>query len=143
MPDRADPFGAFRFKVEIDNVLVAGFSEVTGLEIEMEVEEYREGGLNSHPHYFPKFMKYPRLVLKSGVVADAGTLWTWYENNLKKITLKDGSIILCDNKGEEARRWSFFKAYPVKWTGPQLKADSSAVAVDTFELVHGGLKRVK
>jgi len=58
-----------------------------------------------------------------------------------KFERKSGFIILMDSEGNEKWRWSFERAYPVKWTGPDLKADSSAVAVETLELAHNGIKK--
>ena len=44
--DRKDPYLGFNFAVEVDSIVVAGFSEVSGLQSEAEVHEYREGGVN-------------------------------------------------------------------------------------------------
>ncbi len=110
-----------------------------GLEIETEVEEYREGGVNDFVHSFVKSVKYPRLILKNGVM-DSSTLWYWYENyangNAKKL---DGTIVLYNQKGEVVCTWSFVKAFPVKWVGPELKALSGEVAIESLELIHSGL----
>ena len=48
-----DPYQGFNFLIEIEGLLTGGFSEVTGLESEIEVEEYREGGLNQYIHQLP------------------------------------------------------------------------------------------
>ena len=58
-------------------MLTGTFSEVSGLNAEMETEEYREGGRNSGPHKFVKWGKYPNLVFKRGVTPNTD-LWDWY-----------------------------------------------------------------
>jgi len=52
---------------------------------------------------------------------------------------KEISIVVLDSAYEEKRRWSFSNAYPVRWSGPDLHAGTSEVAVETIELVHAGL----
>lgn len=140
--DRRDPYGVFRFHLEIDSVIVAGFSEVSGLTLETEVEERPEGGVNDHVHAFAKGTKSPRLILKHGIT-DSDALWRWHQEVVAgRIERQDGRILLLDYKGVEKWHWAFEKAYPVKWIGPDLKADSSAVAFETVELVHRGIKKV-
>lgn len=139
--DRRDPYGAFRFHLEIDSVIVAGFSEVSGLTVETEVEERPEGGVNDHVHTFAKGTKHPRLVLKHGLT-DSDTLWNWHQEVVAgRITRQSGRILLFDNAGTEKWRWTFEEAYPVKWAGPDLRGDSNAVAFETVELVHRGMKK--
>jgi phage tail-like protein len=131
-----DPYMSFKFTVEIDNITVAGFSEVTGLAFETETETVEEGGVNDYVHILPKRTKRQNIVLKHGIT-DKYDLWNWYQDVVKgKFERKNGSIVLQDVDKNEKRRWNFFRAYPVKWTGPELKADSSTVAFETIELVH-------
>lgn len=138
---RNDPYLSFRFLVEIQGLIVGGFSEVSGLQAETEIEEFREGGVNDHVHKLPKITKYPNLTLKRGIT-DSDVLWNWYQDVISGFfERKNGFIILQDNEGNEKWRWHFINAYPVKWTGPDLKADSSTVAVETLELAHNGIKK--
>jgi hypothetical protein len=37
--------------------------------------------------------------------------------------------------------WDFKEAFPYKWTGPELRSDSSNVAIESVELAHRGLSR--
>jgi phage tail-like protein len=137
--DRTDPFLGFRFRVEVDSVIQAGFSECSGLQAETEVEEVREGGLNDYVHKLPKGSKHVNLTLKRGLT-DSDVLWNWYQDVMsgKKGQRKMVHVVLQDITGQEVWRWSFREAYPVKWTGPDLKADGSAVAIETLELAHHG-----
>ncbi|NPV90562.1 MAG: phage tail protein [Firmicutes bacterium] len=136
----ADPLYSFRFQVEIDGLLVAGFSDVSGLEAQTEIDPYHEGGVNDFEHHFIKYTKHPKLVLKRGATGSR-ELWDWYDDvTAGIITRKNGSIILLDEKGDEACRWNFFNSFPVRWIGPDLKGSQSNVAIETIELVHTGLQ---
>lgn len=138
-----DPGLAFRFKVELDGLLIADFAEVSGLEAETEVQVIREGGVNDYEHHFLTIRKYPPLVLKRGFTSTP-ELWNWYEATIKgKFQRKNGSIILLDANGQENYRWNFLQSYPVKWVGPQLRADASAVAIESLEIVHQGLMVIR
>lgn len=139
MPDRNDPYTSFRFLVEIESIRTASFSEVSGLQIEMETETYREGGVNNFVYTFPKGIKQQPLVLKRGIT-DSYDLWDWYKEVVDgKISRKNVTVVLMDSSGNEKKRWFFERAYPIKWTGPALKADSNTIAFESIELVHQGI----
>ena len=137
---RNDPYMGFKFVVELGGVVVAGFSEVTGLQVEVEVQEYREGGLNEYMHKRVGPTRYPsNLVLKHGIT-DKRELWKWHQDVAHgKVERKNGSIILLNPAGDEVWRWNFEGAYPVRWNGPDLRANTAEVAVETLELVHRGI----
>ena len=136
------PYLSFRFWVEIDSLVVGGFSEVSGLQSEIDLESYEEGGVNDYVHKFPKKAKLSNLVLKRGIT-DSDTLWKWYASVLSgKITLKLISIILADREGNEKLRWGILEAYPVKWSSLWIKADSNTIAIESLELVHNGIVKV-
>jgi phage tail-like protein len=139
--DRKDPHLAFNFLVEIEDVAVAGFTEVSGLQIEIEVKDYREGGWNAYVYKLPGPTRYPsNLVLKRGFVDEK--LWNWYQDVMAgRIERKKVDILLLDGAGEETWRWEFEGAYPVRWVGPELRAGTAQVAVETLELVHGPPQR--
>ncbi len=141
-PDRRlDPYMAFNFLVEIEGLLVGGFSEVSGLESAIEVEEYREGGLNSRVHRLPGPESFPNLVLSRGLTG-VDALWSWYDRIRRGIIeRRNGTIMLLDRQGRPAVWWDFRGAYPVRWVGPGLNAGASEVAVERVELAHQGLVR--
>jgi len=139
---RIDVLSTFRFVVELDGLIVGGFSEVSGLEAQTDVEEYQEGGLNSFVHRLPKGTKYSNIVLKRGLSAES-SLWNWYAGVIAgKFQRKSGAIIMRSESSIEVCRWNFFGAYPVKWDGPQLNATRSEVAIESLELAHNGFKMV-
>ena len=138
---RIDPYLDSRFHVEIDGLIVAGFSEVSGVQMETEVEDYREGGVNDYIHKFPKESKQSNLVLKKGIT-DSDVLWKWHQDVVDgDFERKSGRIILFDIEGNEQWHWTFEEAFPVKWQGPDFKSDSNNTAIETLEIVHEGLKK--
>lgn len=142
---RLDPFLSQRFMVEIDGLVVAGFSDVSGLQAETEFEEIREGGVNDFVYKLPKGTKYQNLTLKKGLTTSS-SLWDWHRSIVAgKITFKTVRIILQNAEADwdHDNQYQLIRAYPVKWSGPELKADGNAVAVETLELAHHGIKRGK
>ena len=137
-----DPYLSFRFRVEIDGLDAAGFQEVTGLSAETEVESLREGGVNTHEWQLAGATKYSsKLILKRGL-ADEESLWSWFQDVVAgRIERKGIAVILLDHNGEEKWRWSFRNVCPVKWEGPQLRAERGEVAFESIELVHNGFIR--
>jgi phage tail-like protein len=138
---RTDPFGRFNFRLEIDGVVKAAFSEVSGLVAETEVIEYREGNEAANTkRKIPGLTKYSNLVLKRGVTADK-SLWNWYKTVIAgNVQRANGSIILLDAGHNEVQRWNFINAWPCKWEGPALKATGNEVAIEAIELAHEGLE---
>jgi phage tail-like protein len=142
---RNDPYGAFNFQVVINGILDdgssvrAGFKEVTGLDIEVDVIEYRNGSENITVRKIPGLHKFNNIVLKRGITGDVA-LWNWMKTVLDGNALRaDGSIILLNEAREQVMRWNFRRAFPCKLTGPTLNAKSKEVAIETLELAHEGL----
>lgn len=139
---RKDPYLNFNFVVEIEGITVGGFSEVSGLQIEVEVLPFREGGLNGYMHQIPGAAKYPsNLIFKRGLTDDI-VLWNWHRDVVRgDVQRKNGSVVLRDAAGKERWRWNFQNAFPVKWHGPDLRGGTAEAAIEALELVHEGLVR--
>ncbi len=136
--NRTDPMTTFHFHV--DGVGQAVFTEVTGLDIEVEVTNYEEGGVNDHVHRLPGRVKVSDITLKNGITT-SNELWDWYKKILQgDFERRNVSIIMVDQHGVEKMRWSFIHALPVKWTGPQFKSDQSQGAIQSLQLTHEGLQ---
>src|SRR6266581_5454916 len=137
---RNDPYQSFNFFVELGGLLVGGFGEVTGLTIETEVLDFREGGVNEYIHRLPGPTKYPaNLILKHGLT-DIDTLWLWHQEVVSgTFKRRSGSIYVLDRARLPAMWWNFTDACPVKWIGPELKAESNTIAFEAIELVHRGI----
>lgn len=137
---RVDPYGAFRFLVEIDGIVAAGFSECSGLTAEIDIIEYREGGDPTTARKIPGLRKYTSIVLKRGLTNDK-SLWNWFKNVLDgNVQRANGSIVLLDASGNEVARWNFHNGWPSKWEGPTLNAKANEVAIETLEISHEGFE---
>jgi phage tail-like protein len=142
MPTRInDPFTNFNFLVETGGVLAAGFSEVTGMNAEIQAVEYREGkDPNSNTRKLPGLAKYGNVTLKRGVVIDQD-FFKWFKTGVDGAVLRlDISILLLDEQRQEKVRFNLNGAWPVKFMAPDLKAAANEVAVNSLELAHEGLR---
>jgi phage tail-like protein len=138
---RIDPAMAHSFTVEIEGLLVAGFTEVSGLDSQMSLETIAEGGQNQFQEQRASGLKFPNLVLKRGLTT-ADMLWAWHNDVVAgKVVRRNGSIVLMTQDLTEMWRWNFKEAFPVRWTGPAFRADQSAVAFESIELVHRGISK--
>jgi phage tail-like protein len=136
-----DPYDGFRFRVEILGLQVGGFSQVIGIEREVQLEDFREGGLNDYTHKLATVTKYQNLSLKRGL-ADATELWQWHQDVVNgRIVRRSITVLLLDSLGNAKWRWVFESAYPVKWSGTELNASTNAVFVESVEFAHHGFKR--
>jgi phage tail-like protein len=138
---RIDPYSNFNFRVEIDGITRAFFSEVSGLDSTIDMAEYREGGRNTTVMKLPGLTKHSNIVLKWGLVDDP-ELYNWHRDAVNgDVKRKNGSIVVLDRRGDEKVRWNFFNAWPVKWDPPDFNATANEVAVESVELAHEGLER--
>jgi phage tail-like protein len=129
---RVDPYKNFRFLVEIEGIVQAGFSEVSGFGSDVEVVEYREGGDTSTVRKLPGKTTYHDLTLKWGIT-DSRELYDWHRAAVNgQVERKNGSILLLDDLGQEKVRWNFFDAWPSKWEGASLNATGKEVAIDSL-----------
>ena len=136
--DPADLIAKFRFGVEIQGVVVGWFTECSELSLEREVTPYKEGGVNDYVHQLPNRVSYSGITLKRGLADNV--LWDWFQKGLYdgKVELHNISIVLYGGDRAETKRWNLVDAYPVKWTGPELKGDSDDLAIETLEIGCGG-----
>jgi len=138
------PLPKFHFQVEWGGSKL-GFTEVSGLEVETEMIEYRDG---ASPEYnkqrIPGLRKYANITLKRGMFANDNEFFDWW----KKTALfqnvdndrRDLTISLLNESHEPVMVWTVKRAWPVKITSTDLKGDANEVAIETMELVHEGLE---
>lgn len=134
------PLPKFHFQVEWGGAQI-GFTEVTGLDVETEVIEYRHG---ASPEYtkikMPGMQKYSNITLKRGVFLGDNDFYTWWNTvKLNTIERRDLTISLLNEAHEPTVVWKVKNAWPTKITSTDLKADGSEVAIESVELVHEGL----
>jgi phage tail-like protein len=117
------------------------FTEVSGLNITVDVNEFREGGdLNQAPHKLPGLIHYSNIVLKRGIAPNDNDFINWintsHANNVER---RDITIKLLNEHYDPVVSWKVIRAFPVKFTGPMLHANSNDIAVEELELTHEGL----
>src|SRR4051794_23504816 len=141
---RRDPYTGMRFRVELEGLQVGGFSEVSGLEAVVETTTYREGGENSFEHQLVGPVSYPsHLVLRRGLT-DSAEFFTWVAQiGRGQVLRRNLTITLLRADGEPALLWDCLRAFPVRWSGPDLGATGAVVAVETIELAHHGIIRAQ
>ena len=128
------------FRVEITGIGGALFKKVSGLGSESDVVEFRDGNdATGAVHRLPGRSKYPNLVLQR-VFTGERDLWTWRQAVVEgRLDKRSGTVTLLDATGVALARWSFHRAWPVKYKAPDLDASKNEVAIETLELVHEGL----
>ena len=138
---RVDPFRNFRFLVEIDGIVQAGFSECTGFGSNVEVIEYREGGDSTTVRKLPGKTSYTDVMLKWGLT-NSRELYDWHREVINgQISRRNGSIIILDDTGQEVVRWNFFNAWPSKFDPVDLNAKGNDVALDSLTVSCERLER--
>ena len=139
---RTDPFLACNFRVEIDGIPTASFSEVSGLEVEIDVVEYRNGNdTQNSVRKLPGLNKVTDITLKRGITLDS-SLWDWINSFVQgNVSRRTMSIILQDELHNDVIRWSLSNAWPRKWGGPVFNAKSNEVAIETLVISYERLER--
>jgi phage tail-like protein len=142
---RKDPYRNFRFLLEIDSIVQAGFSECTIPDTTSDVIDYREGNEQPSARKLPGLTKYGNISLKWGAT-DSLELYNWrrlVEQGKMKDARKNVTVILQDDEGNNKARWEFVDAWPSKYDAPELTAKGNDVAVETLEVAHEGMTRTK
>lgn len=142
---RNDPYRNFRFKVEIDGIKTASFAEATIPDTTTDSVDYREGTDLPYQRKLSGLTKYGNITLKKGLT-DSMDLYTWrkqVEDSGAIKARKSISLVLVDEEGNDKSRWDIIEAWPTKYTPAGLDAKGNAVVIESFELVHEGIKRTK
>lgn len=143
MADSRHPLRNFRFRLEIDGLEVAGFSEVSGFDASIDVVEYREGDHVTTPRKLPGLTKYGNITLKWGI-SDSMVLYEWLKGiSDGQIERKTVTLTAIDEAGDDAASWRLIEAWPVKYNAPDFNGLGSEVAIETLEIAHEGLERTQ
>lgn len=134
------PLPKFHFRVEWGGSRI-GFTEVTGLNLETEVIEYRDG---SSPEYnkikMPGMRKFGNITMKRGTFASDNEYYEWFNTvNLNQIERRDVTISLLNENHEPVVVWKVKNAFPIKIQSPDLKSDANEAAIESIEIAHEGL----
>jgi phage tail-like protein len=128
---------SFRFVVSIDGQPVGAFTECTLPTIEWEMEQIKEGGLNTSVHQLPGHRKPASITLKHGIgIVD--TLLSWCIDTMnEKFKRRNLTVAMHNSMKIPVIIWHIQDAVPVRWSAPQLQADSNTVAIQTLEMACG------
>lgn len=134
------PLVKFHFQVDWGGTKI-GFTEVSGLDVETEVVEYREG---SSPEYskikMPGMQKFSNITLKRGTFKSDNEFYQWWNTvKLNTIERRDITIKLLNEEHEPVVVWKVKNAWPTKIQSTDLKADGNEVAIESMEIVHEGM----
>lgn len=150
MPDNAfdgQRVTAATFVFEVDGVEIGRFTEVSGLQVDVAVEDIEEGGQNSFVHKLPGRMTWPNLVLKRGITQTDGLMdWLAKSSGEKfaaegnKLTRSTAALTLMSSEGTRLRAWNVDGAFPVRWRGPTFASSSTEWAVEELEITHHGFR---
>lgn len=139
------PLPKFHFQVKWSPGERIGFTEVTGLDHQIEAIEYREG---SSPDYskikMPGMHKFSNITLKRGTMAGDTDFYKWVRTiNLTVVQRRDVEISLLNEKHEPVFTWMAKNAFPIKIQASDLKSDGNEVAIETLEIAHEGLSLIE
>ena len=140
MPFDYPPVG-FHFRVTFD-LAGAGsndtrFQEVSGIEAELETITHKEGGENRFSHTLPVRGRYPDLVLKRGLVTDSRVI-EWCRKAIENLEIEPVSIqvSLLNDKHEPLQTYTFYNAWPRKWSISPLNAEENRVVIESLDIVY-------
>ena len=134
------PLPKFHFLVDWGGTKI-GFTEVSGLNIENKLIEYRDG---ASPEYskikMPGMREFSNITLKRGVFAGDNEFYAWLNTiSLNTVERRDVTIKLLNENHDPVVTWKIKNAFPVKIQSTDLKADGSEVAIEQLDLAHEGL----
>lgn len=146
MSESVYPAVGFYFEVTIDGAKTS-FSEVSGLDHEIDFETVKGGGENAYEIKLPNRYKYGNLVLKRGLVTGKSDLWSQMKSRFSipkgvenPIQLIDKiEISLLDENKSTVAEWVVKKAYPVKWNVSPFNAMESKIVIESIEFAHHGI----
>lgn len=142
---RKDPLRNFRFRVEIDGIQQAAFSEVTIGENTSDVVDYRDGNEPTHVRKLSGLTKYGNVTLKWGIT-DSKEMSVWHEAIVAgqiQTNRKQVAIIVQDEAGVDKARFVINEAWPAKYQLSGLNGKGNEVLIETVELVNEGIERVQ
>jgi phage tail-like protein len=140
--DRIPLHPAWRFYVSVDKIAYGEFTECSGLTINREAPDFKEGGVNNKVHKLPGRVTYETITLKRGYINLE--LWQWFAKGVDDHTglpeLREVTITLATASGVASVSWTVKGAYPIKWSGPSLNTSSKDLAMEEIQLAHHGLE---
>ncbi len=132
-------YGRYRFVVEIDGIVSAGFMEVEGLNVTIEVISYREGIEQPAVRLLPGIANYGPLTLRRGLTTNQ-ELWDWMEKLLDgTVDKRNMAVVILDQSGNEIARVYLSDAWPNKWALGKLDSQDSKLAIEEIVIQYESL----
>ena len=119
-----------------------GFSEVSGLTIDIDPIDYRDGLMSANTLALkrPGIRKSGNITLKRGLCANNIDLYAWFNNYGEPNVLRRNLVItLLNDEGAPVFVWTITQAWPIKCEGPGLNATGNEIAIESLELAHEGI----
>ena len=121
--------------------LDASFKQVSGLSVELAVEEVGEGGENRFKHRLPTGAKSTNLVLERGLLVTSSRFFQWCSatlqgNLVQPIVPSSILVVLLDQNAAPLRTWTVVNAWPVKWSVSGFNAMNEQVVIETLEIAY-------
>lgn len=135
------PVPKFHFKATFGDLGEASFQEVSGLDAEYDVIEYRAGNsIDFSTVKMPGLRKDSDVTLKKGTFKDDTSLYDYF-NQMKMNTIarQTVTIQLLDEEHSPMFTWTLKNAFPMKFSGTDLDAQHNEVAVEEIVLAHEGI----
>jgi len=134
------PVSAFHFQVEWGGTRI-GFTEVSGLSIELQTIDYREGSsLEYQVTKMSGIPQYSNITLKRGIFRGDNEFFQWLNSvKMNNIDRRELTISLLDEEHNPVMVWKVKEAWPSKVEGPSLNSTGNEVAVESIDLSHEGL----
>ncbi|MET7863344.1 phage tail protein [Micromonospora taraxaci] len=135
-----DPYRAYNFRLLINGVTNGHFTEMTGLEVNIPGQPYREHGLG-RMRMVPGQAEYEPVTLHFGLTASR-ELWDWVNATAQgTLNRRNVSVVLLDSVGStEVLRWNLISAWPTRWRGAHLNTLSHEIAIASLTLRYEGLE---
>jgi len=139
---------ASRFLFEIDDVDVATFNEIEGIEMHVEVVTFSEGGQNGFVHQLPGRASWPTLIMRKGTISNDDALWNWisattgeqFGANENKLERKSAAITVMSSTGQRLRSWELLGAWPCYWSLTTLNVEANEPIGEEIHIKHNGFK---
>ena len=135
------PIPEFHFSVEISNVGKISCKEVSGLDVEYDVIEYRAGDMPGFTKVkMPGLVKSGDITLKKAMFKDDKKLWEWINKVKMNVIQREAvTIALLDEEGGVVQSWKLTNAWPKKYSVDGFKAEGNGVSMETIVLAHEGV----
>ena len=132
----------YGFFMELQGARASYFTKVTGLGLEVEVIEYREGGLPAGVRKLPGRTRVNNITLEQGITR-SDEMSRWLDTAVQgKVERRNVSIVLLGPDGlTEVVRWNLTNAFPCKIRIEDFFSQGNDVLIESMTLAAETLER--